>query len=156
MLMTRYFRIAAAGFFVLLTVALIGLWVRSYWWRDTVIGPSGETHVIAWGSHHGRIAYESMKRSPSSKWAWTLNSYPTYANPGTWNWQNGTLFGAGFGLSATPEWFRASVSYWLLTGVSASLATVLASKRTWRFSVRSILIATTLLAVALGLGAYFI
>jgi len=154
--MTRYLRLAAAGFFVLLTIALISLWVRSYWWRDTVIGPAGETHVIAWGSHHGRIAYESMKRTSSSKRAWTFNSYPTYANPGTWNWQNGTLFGSGFNFSATPGWSRMSVSYLLLTGVSASLATVLASKRTWRFSLRSILIATTLLAVALGLGVYFL
>jgi hypothetical protein len=35
--MTRYLRIAAVGFFVLLIVALIALWVRSYFLRDQLI-----------------------------------------------------------------------------------------------------------------------
>jgi len=39
---------------------------------------------------------------------------------------------------------------------SLALAALFAFKRTWRFTIRTLLIATTLVAAVLGIGVYFL
>ena len=45
--------------------------------------------------------------------------------------------------------------YWFLVFVSAALAGLLQWKKSWRFSLRSLLIGITLVSVALGLAIVF-
>jgi hypothetical protein len=46
------------------------------------------------------------------------------------------------------------VPYWFLLLVSGSLAVILRTKRPWRFTLRSLFVLTTFLAVVLGMIAW--
>ena len=56
-----------------------------------------------------------------------------------------------FGFAMALHGFSLVVPYWLLVLVFGILAAVIWYKQTWRFSLRTLLIATTVVAVALGL-----
>ncbi len=46
--------------------------------------------------------------------------------------------------------------HWFVAASSFGLAALFAFKRNWRFTIRTLLIATTLIAAALGLGVYLL
>src|SRR5689334_3428023 len=48
-------RIAFAALCGLAAVLLVVLWVRSYWWSDTVFGPILGTHFLLAKSEYGRL-----------------------------------------------------------------------------------------------------
>lgn len=106
--MARYLRFAAAGFFALLAVALIGVWVRSYYRVDVATAPLGRTYGVYWSTHRGRALGEVRRLQKVSGERWSLNSFPAISNTNPSRWQNGILFGLGFAGSCylmMPYWF---------------------------------------------------
>jgi hypothetical protein len=119
---------------------LIVLWVRSYWHNVRLFqyhgaGPQGSFVHSECNSSSGKLAF-ALKRSPAQ-----VSRLPEYEFAGfqTVN-QSGRL------AIQMPLWFPV-----LLTTVLAALPWCRWSKR---FSLRTLLIATTLVALALGLVVY--
>jgi hypothetical protein len=146
--MTRYQRIAGAVMFALLAWAFIALWVRSYYRYDIVRGNVSSSTRFELYLNYGRVVFfTEPDPSPLSKtklkWLSDRTTSKTKSTARPFNISVDRIKGV-----MVPHWFLAVCSF--------ALAAVFAFKKSWRFSVRSILFATTLLAVALGLGVYFL
>jgi len=142
----RRLRVAWSVFFGVLTVALCVLWVRSYWRQDDLafITPNSMAVEIesSCGYLMGFVVHDSSgltvpKTYRNSK---ALPSKPTSAHQQRFGWNVGaSVTRLGF-----PDWF--------LSAIFAALAALpWLSHLPFRFSLRTMLIATTLIAVALGL-----
>jgi hypothetical protein len=156
--MTRYLRIAAAVTFALLAVALIGLWVRSHYYAERIRGPVAEKNGLHLWSSGGELSMVLATYAiPGELPEWSCDAFPfprvSYNRyPPRFV---GILARLGFYFHGGRQ-IMLSLPYWFLTVVSASLAALFAFKRTWRFTIRTLLIATTLIALALGLGVYLL
>jgi hypothetical protein len=141
----RKLRIAWSVLCGIACVLLIVLWVRSHRWVDQVFVPVTQTGYICLGSMPDAFGVGLTGESPSG----TLEkiSMPTIAwlfatSEGTDNpWSGATMFSISAGGVTMPYWF----------GVLLSVAIGTAPWFAWRFSLRTLLIATTLVAAALGL-----
>lgn len=151
--MPRKLRIAVSAFFGVLTLALCVLWVRSYAWYDFDYVPltsSTEAHI---SSYQGSIAIAFAPRG--------------FTAGGTnLSWQGGnvrmnqlpwTKVAANSNRRITARWLPRPDSaidapYWSLVAACA-----LATAIPWwhfTFSLRALLIATTLIAAMLGLAVW--
>jgi hypothetical protein len=138
-------------------VLLIALWVRSYWWWDTAYFPLTTQKMVTVHSKEGSLGVSSY--SPSI----LLNRRPWRSGIVLTGWgywcsalsqprnTNARMFGGGSDQYYThvrfPHWFPI-----LLFTISAAFAGFPWIR--WRFSLRTLLIATTLVAVVLGLIAW--
>jgi hypothetical protein len=125
---------------------VIALWVRSYWWVDSVGLPTSGTAVVS--SLEGTIGGVN----------WPRDVFP--AAPGGW-WRSSTRLQD---IRLRPKnrsswqfiWNRANaaviVPHWFLAMVFATLAP--APWLRWRFGFRALLIGITLVAVVLGIAVY--
>ena len=126
----------------MLTVFFLCLWLRSYWWLDNVNFSMTETKVVQSFqgilSLHLRPKFTEPGVTSLAYQDWALALKPPNHNQMP-NW----YFGSSASSTAIrcPHWF---VAILLCAGV------VIASL-VWRFSLRTLLIATTIVAVALGL-----
>jgi hypothetical protein len=147
--MTRYVRIAATVCSVLLTLAIIGLWVRSYSRFDAVWGVSRNNRVFQIGSMSGGVVATLGHQNVmySKKPEWGTGSFPSESYP-----SEGFLWFRYYGV---PSASVVIVPFWFIAVLPVAFA-LIAFKRPWRFTTRGLLIATTLLAIALGLGVYFL
>jgi hypothetical protein len=150
--MTRYLRIAASGFFVLLAVALIGLWIWSHFYRAYVIGPVGRNFQAS-AEHACGIATIDFGEVPNrrSDWDWGCMESEMMADD-TDQWRRQTWLGLGFSLGVG-NGFTQRLPYWCLVVCSLGVATLLMFAPL-RFSLRTLLIVTTVLSVVIGLIAY--
>ena len=137
--MLRYARYAAAVVFALLAVGFVALWVRSYSHFDQAYGPIGSLPVCL-SSDSGAVMLDSSDEVFDD---WTVITF----EPIGWPYPN--LLGF-----TVLEGYALRVPYWFLSASSLGLAALFAFKRTWRFSLRTILVATTLLAAILGLAVW--
>lgn len=156
--MARQLRIAASVFFGTLTVALCMLWVRSYW-RAGICGLTfNHEKRTNFASEYGRV-FLIVFDCETYVWAigkprdWDLRSvphsslYPTARTEGELLKQMDAPPFPGFYFRQFAGFYRVIVPYWFLIVVAASLVAV-----PWiRFSLRALLIATTLVAVLLWL-----
>ena len=137
-------RIAFSGTCVIVAVLLCALWVRSYWWVDQLNGPVPLSQVVHISSLPHKIMILRLKSRPSefgvistSVAAW-MDAQERYSTKP---------------LSAVPTFSVSShviiFPHWFATMLFATL-TALPWLR-WRFSLRTLLIATTLVAVVMGL-----
>jgi hypothetical protein len=151
--MTRYLQIAAAVTFALLAWAFIGLWVRSYYLGDTAEGLIANWRT-GFHSTRGVVIFGVVNGDkyplPDD---WSVNSFPIAQDL---RWKKRTTLGFAIDRHVSDGWWYLYLPHWFLAASSFTLAALFAFKRTWRFTTRGLLIATTLLAVALGLGVYFI
>ena len=141
----RKLRIAWSVAWAVVTVLLCLMWVRSYWIWDLIdngVRPSrGGMSSVA-----GRIG-GSIAADPA--WRTSLSAYKWYATPRQpsqrgYRWlpsfeRNKYRIGMGF-------------PYWSLVVFSVTLASTPWLR--WRFSLRTLLIATTLVAVLLGISVW--
>jgi hypothetical protein len=116
-------------------VLLIVLWVRSYWWSDTFEAP-----YFCFDSIGGQCSVE-FKNTPRTSWS-------RRATPiGIWidapSLSDFSIVVRRSVYMAAPHWF-----FILLSTTLASLPWIRWSNR---FSLRTLLIATTLIALVLGL-----
>jgi hypothetical protein len=124
------------GVFCLL---LIALWERSYWWCDVVEGTVTSSRGFRLASESGDVG----GRLFNTKGGWRIYSVETAVlnsrtgwNPSGfyWSWQLG-------------PWVQ--VRHWFALMLVATCAVVPWIR--WRFSLRTLLIAATVVAVILGL-----
>ena len=130
----RRVRIAVSVFFVTLTVALCVLWVRSYYVGDLLDFAPNSSNKLLIQSATGKI---KLYWSDTQQWSPTYRRFhnrfavPAFDAPLPFSWR-------GF---QAPHWVF----------ISALVAIAVAPWIKGRFSLRTLLIATTLVAVMLGL-----
>src|SRR4051812_1396865 len=150
----RKLRIAWSVFWGLACVLLIVLWVRSYWVYDRINAPIG-THGCAFSSIHGLLGVDEQTRAyPVTNWEYS--SFPLEVPQETATASQDTPGTNENDMTFTITTFTEIELNRLITarhGCLALLFAVLAAGP-WlpgRFSLRTLLLATTLVAVVLGL-----
>jgi hypothetical protein len=152
-------------------VAFMALWVRSYrmWYELPGRYSATRAFQIVW--EDGRLMlFEFPVDSYSEKlllqvpkpWPWTEGGQPiglqTESGPPVRfeapPWTRGRLTPLGFVMYVRRTGSFLMLPYWFLVLVSGSLAIVLRLRWPWRFTLRSLFIATTFLAVVLGMIAW--
>jgi hypothetical protein len=122
---------------------LVILWVRTHRWHSTLQGVVGSER-LQFTSESGQVAvlmYPNVQSRNFPKRSWTLITWP--ANDyemGSSNWTFHTL---------QPNGVVLVVPHWFLTAICVVLAAVPWIK--WRFSLHTLFIAITLVAIVLGL-----
>lgn len=143
--MDRKLRIAASTFFALLTIAICVLWARSYWQFNIVLWRLQDGAPYQVTSAAGQLIIFRFQPSPSIFW-------PTFHVISTTESMHGPKcrYGAtNFGSIVSINFpYVVPTSLLLLTAVATSMRLRL------RFSLRTLLIATTLVALMLGLGVW--
>jgi hypothetical protein len=155
----RFLRIAVSAAFGILCLLLIPLWVRSYWWRDEIIGHISETRLVECNSVSGTLAlgtsvWPSLPPPYTDYVPWKVGSFRVDEEGETWfagerlnsNWE--------FYLAVPPNQESAVFApHWFLVLLAAALAIAPWIKELkWRFSLRTLLLAMTLVAIVLGLA----
>jgi hypothetical protein len=150
--MKRRLRIAVSVFFALVAVAFALLWVRSYWHGDGIIIPIIGTKALAFGSAAGGLNtfYGATTYSGSGPVApqWRLTDMPITPKLAT-ELDNRSVFY----FDASLGWFI-GYPHWLVIVVATSISLAAGLRIPNQFSLRTMLIATTLVAVALALAVW--
>jgi len=151
----RRIRIAVSVFFGILTIAICTLWVRSYFAIDQFSGTSGHRFYHG-GIHTGEIGLAAVVPTSPEKIAWSWYSEPVETRP--------TLYSQGVGYRVTRLPFGridrfANGWHVVFTLRSLFLSSCIILAAVWirytpRFSLRILLIATTLVAAVLGLSVW--
>jgi hypothetical protein len=152
--MIRRLRIAASVFFAILSVALVILWVRSYWARDSVWGwfpfpaylqftsESGRTMIIATSERHKPMLRSSSVPADSPP----IPGFPLPSSPPSWYFSIDTHAG-----NLNDMWFVDIRSpHWFVAILTSAVAILTWTRWQPSFSLRTMLIVTTLIAAALG------
>ena len=136
----RYLRIAFSAVCGMACVLLVVLWVRSYFRYDT-IGRSSRTGSVQIASSHGVVfIYVAFPPGPPL--------------PLETRWYSSSLPQPGIGFiedTATASDTTLHLPYWVLVGLSGVVTGLTSIVQLYRFSLRTLLIAATLVAVVLGL-----
>jgi hypothetical protein len=150
----RKLRIAWSVCWGILAVLLVALWVRSYWWGDTIALPYVNTTHIPATSYEGWVTLQSS-RPYNRLSAWQIK----HISIDEQNKAEQKFIASGglvthrinhFGLDEKHYFFQ--LPYWFLLLFTAAFIAI--PWLPWRFSLRTLLIATTLVAVVLGLIVY--
>jgi hypothetical protein len=146
--MLKYLRIAVTALSLTACVLLVALWVRSYWRTYYILGLRGNVGEFSIGSERGRLGC-IWPTSPLSvlnveRWQFGSESPDRTPFPGVLGFYYGEL---ALGLSGIllPHWFI------FLVLAATSISPWLPWSR--RFRLRTLLIATTLVAVGMGMIA---
>jgi hypothetical protein len=146
-----------------LCVALIGMWVRSYYDWDALHGYFAFNHMIRMESRSGRFLlasqiYDSMDRvtEEEREKGCVITHLPIanqnlFAFPRPVEWGNSWGFWANYNSWTTPT---LTVPYWFLVLILGAMAMACRLKWPPQFTLRSLFIATTFLAVVLGMIAW--
>jgi hypothetical protein len=134
--MLKYLRISVTALSLTACGLLIALWVRSYSWTDlfNINGPGLRAFQI--DSAHGVVATSTFMSDESWEWDW-FSVKPRFVPKPFRFWErNGTW------VVTAPHWFIVATCVAIGSGVWVPVR---------RFSLRTLLIATTLVAVVLGI-----
>jgi hypothetical protein len=168
--LVRLLRIAASVVCLTMCVLLVALWVRSCLRFDQIIHRTSATEYVALTTARGQVAFggdndailanvfkrDWMHRGFSMKGVNNKTGSPIAVFPV--NLPNSAIlllphFHSPFVASRNGSTsYELSLPYWLLVLTSAAFGAI--PWIHWRFSVRTLLIATTLVAVMLGLIVY--
>lgn len=147
----RKLRIAWSIVGGILCVLLIWLWVRSYWWQNVVIWQSTNNYVKA-ASLRGRVLFERVQYKVMSN-KWTIASSRLSDQEDAYQDENGQQVDSyWFHIMRYKAWNQYVVPDWFIVFITVCLT--FAPWLRWRFSLRTLLIATTLVAVVLGLAVW--
>jgi hypothetical protein len=152
--MLRRFLNIATIVCLVLCVVLMGMWVRSYQSLDELRGRITDKLVFTVDSASGRLLL--ISRAWSDHWTWAierhrLNDQLQFDFPA----KGRDVFEYfGFKTYSSPNFSMMFLPYWIVVLTSGSLATVLRLRWPWRFTLRSLFIATTFLAALLGMIAW--
>ena len=147
----RYLRIAFSATCLIACVLLIALWVRSYWRWEIFHFPITTQRMVLVGSKEGRLSATSYLPDALLK----MTPYRTgviYTGWGHWKSKlrlsqsdNRRMFTTGSDTYFTYIGFP----YWIAVLLFSTIGFL--PRLRWRFSLSTLLIATTLIAVVLGL-----
>ena len=146
----RRVRIAVSVFFGLLTLALCVLWVRSYWYVEQVLCTVDE-HFIFMGSLPGVFGFSILAEESVDPWIIYRLSTKEWLASGEGQWLEQSWGGFHISYIDGPV---VMAPYWCWLLMPATLAAMPWLHYLKRFAVRTMLIATTLVAVVLGLIAW--
>src|SRR3982751_549666 len=135
----RNLRVAWSVFCGLACILLIVLWVRSYWWVDI--------------ANHSQYSLTSMQGKLCVNESFDVLGNPV-TRPASFTLVN-RFWGSAFetsGLTIRRRGTGLAIPYWSLLLPMAALAGITWIR--WRFTLRTLLIATTLVAVVLGAIVY--
>lgn len=146
----RRTRIAVSVFFGLLTVALCALWVRSYYGIDWILGPVGGGKIVTLTSMRGSLWITNVPPPRILKDGKTTVAQQWYRFSAPISMAK---VGRSFGFDMHSTGMTIGLPYWLLVPGSA-VPIALSVRSLPRFSLRTLLIVTALVAVVLGLVCY--
>jgi hypothetical protein len=154
-----FLRLAFSAVCGAVCLLLIAFWVRSYWWADSAISqPSTLPRQIGLISRRGRLTLIVTQRDPRSRVAdyfpssWRIESdfltngirHPAVRLRPMWVYEADRRLGR---LLIIPHWFPV-----LFFGAMATCTWL--PWFDWRFSLRTLLIATTIVALLIGAIVY--
>jgi hypothetical protein len=140
----RKLRIAWSVFWGVACVLLIGLWVRSYVpgknpdVGDRLTRLNADQRMLSLWSRKGAVLFSVADRGTGYRSGWTTHFV-----------QNSFL---GFGVAGNPQAYSCQMPYWF--PFALAIVAGIAPWIRWRFTLRTLLIATTLVAVVLGIVVY--
>lgn len=152
----RKLRIAWSVVWGFFAVLLCVLWVRSYW-RHEVLGRYWGSHYLAFAARRGEVGFTSAYQQNGDPTPWRIRSYPVPAGDtfqGVFDETEQIPAHYAFGT----RWFiyanslMIGVPFLFLVVISSSIAAI-ASIR-FRFSLRTLVLAMTFVAVVLGLTVW--
>jgi hypothetical protein len=167
---TRVFRLlvsAVPAVCLIVCVLLVALWVGSYWRLDQFVHSVSATEYVAYTSAQGRIHWGKSNDPRLSAvfgtgWSRRKSSLSNWQQAGNVAYFPATVakarhhgifplysFRKDFVLQPAGTSYEVILPYWLIVVLLAVLAAL--PWPPWRFSLRTLLIATTLFAVVLGL-----
>jgi hypothetical protein len=151
----RKLRIAFSVTCGIACVLLVVLWVRSYRFQDRCYGNIPGTTFIAAGSQLGYL-YAIFNDEPRRDWVSRTTPLPNEAWRKVYRENEPTKAPNRFllGIYFSPPYATLCVPYWLLVLLSTLLAAAPWLRWSNRFSLRTLLIAMTLVAVVLGIGVW--
>jgi hypothetical protein len=142
----RKLRIAWTVGWGLVAVLLIVLWERSYW-RLQIFERRVGSQAVQISSVKGRIAIAHLDPR-----ATIGRPYLSVVAGDSADWRKAGASGFAY---YHDGWIAALIApFWLPALLSVALAVTPWISRSWRFSLRTLLVATTLVAVILGLVVY--
>ena len=151
----RNLRIAVSVFFCVLTVALCVLWVRSYTRHESARFTGWKSLVIltTWQGNGVLLRHRLNPKRPRIQ-TWRLDSEP-YASDHNMKLGGKPVTGERVVIARTANAFMMAIPLWSIFAFTCVLIPV-----SWllpfpaNFSLRTMLIATTLVAVGLGLAVW--
>jgi hypothetical protein len=145
--MLRKLRIAFSATCGIVCLLLVVLWVRSYRWSDDAYCPLSSSNILIVNSWRGRLStYVGEPGAYPSGWG-TVSRYVT-------NIVGRNQSRSSWGYASDQQGQEIMFPHWLLVFTSAALAAALISHRPHRFSLCTLLIATTIVSVLLGVVVY--
>jgi len=135
----RKLRIAWSVVCGIACVLLIALWVRSYTMLDQFIAQASSQRYVAIASNGGAIHLYTNKVNHYPTWTWIAERTPHLEYP-PW-----------IKLKWTPYVIQLYLPNWILLVLTTAVAAIPWVPWPRRFTLRTLLIATTLVAVVLGL-----
>lgn len=170
----RFLRIAFTAICGFACVLLVCLWVRSYWRFEQLIHRTSASDYFAVTTHRGQLAVGYSNESMLAKVFprdWIGHGFPetdrslTKGSPFAVFPTSTKIFGKPDPIVQLPRFHspfvmprsgsssaELVVPYWLLVFFASAIA--VSPWLRWRFSLRSLLIVTTLIAALLGLSAW--
>jgi hypothetical protein len=152
----RRLRIATSVFFTVLAVAICVLWVRSYSWADEMSCSCSRFFELGGASVAGRIG-------GGLQWDDSIQQFKSWrvAHTAIQDWKAAredaerdlSGFG-GFGVVSRGGGCVIVVPHWFALLLTLAFAVAPWRTRTYRFSLRTMLIATTVVATVLGLTVW--
>jgi hypothetical protein len=152
----RKLRIAWSVVWGVVAVLLVVLWVRSYWKLDGISGNRG-IHYVYLDTFQGDFHFARIVPSFTAAVPWRAfhNAIVDTDLQARDDSQKGVRRVLGVGWKVFGNGWQVSVALWLPALISGVFAVAPWTRQLcWRFSIRTLLIATTLVAVVLGLIAY--
>lgn len=146
----RWFRIAATAAILSASALMASLWLRNFWRADVVWAPLPGHGQLVIASLQGQMELAVYLSVSASSPLWGAKDYSV-----TWNHLSEVLFPRTVPLRfrrlRNSQGVNLSAPYWFLVPVSWVFAAAPWIRWSTRFSLRAMLIATTLVAVALGI-----
>ena len=139
---------------LVLCVALMGMWVRSYQSVDELVGHLSSKLVFTVNSRSGRLLV--ILRTWGDHRPWTIESHRLNDEfPSDFPTEGGGIFEhVGFKIDFYPSAPTMVLPYWFVVLTSGFLAIAIRIRWPRRYTLRSLFIVTTFLAIVLGMIAW--
>jgi hypothetical protein len=139
---------------------LVVLWVRSFFYSATLHLPVSSEYIVELWSVEGRLSFfrtHSPREARNSRLEVHSGRVERWLDYELWRHPHWGSFWQGYGFGLWNNWaaLRIDAPYWIVTLIVASMGALpWVHWFKWRFSLRTLLIAMTVVAVVLGAVIY--